>query len=110
MTKNTDNRLAAILYTRICNSTIKSKSQIADKYFPEIFNSVINNFNGIIQKETSATFSAITTAVRCAIELQRTIRRWNLYHPVNENIKLGIILDVCEVDTKNIFSIVTQFC
>ena len=79
MTNNLDNKLVTVLYAQHCNPSIKSKNPIVNKYFPIIFESVINNYNGKIQKETTVTFSAITYAVKCAIELQKTIRKWNLF-------------------------------
>ena len=104
MTNNSDNKLVTVLYAQHCNPSIKSKNPIVNKYFPIIFESVINNYNGKIQKETTVTFSAITYAVKCAIELQKTIRKWNLFQTIDDNIELGIIIDVCELDTNNILS------
>lgn len=101
MTTITDTRLTASLYTRICDPSGKPVSELQTKYFSDMSNSVITQYNGVLSKGFIAMFPAVTTAVNCAIEIQKTIRRWNLYQPPKENIFAGIIMDVGQVDSNN---------
>ena len=93
MTGSNSSKLAALLHFRLCN-----QSDISGIYFSDIVSKIITLYSGKIINNSFGVFSAITTAARCSIDIQKSIRRWNLYQPPEDNLTVGIINDVGEVD------------